>query len=231
MRELAVSLQELLALKRGREWLFGATIVSGLLVDQIGRDWPVPGEYLVDVLVWLLFLAVFSRTERLERLEMLAVIAIATPLELLASESWGLYEYRSGLMPLFVPPGHWLLFAIGRRLASAMPPSWVGPSMWLALPLVVGFALIGADTTGFVSFGLLVAFVRRGPEPSLYVTMVWLALAMELIGTGLGNWVWAGTVPGTTLSMTNPPLLCGTAYALGDLLVGATVNFRRTLPA
>lgn len=234
MRELAVTLQKVLALAQRqvarlpREWLFGATIVVGLLVDQGGRRWPLPGEYLVDAFVWALFLTVFLRATRVERVEMIAVLVLATPLELLASETWGLYEYGRGLMPLFVPPGHWLLFAIGRRLAATVPGSWVLPASWLALPPVAAFALTGADTTGVVLFGLLVAFVRFGSEPALYVTMVGLALAMELLGTGLGNWAWASTVPGTTLSMTNPPLLCGTAYAFGDLLVGSAARFGRT---
>lgn len=237
MRELAVSLQEVLALtirrqaaraaSAAREWLFGATIVAGLIVDQLGRDWVLPGEYLVDAFVWLLFIVIFRRTGRTERAEMLAVLAIATPLELLASELWHLYEYRSGLMPLFVPPGHWLLFAIGRRASTSLPKRALRALLWAALPLVAAFAWTGADTTGIILFVLLVLFVRFGPEPALYVSMVWLALPMEVLGTSLGNWSWASTVPGTALSMTNPPLLCGTAYAFGDLLVASTVRLGR----
>ena len=58
----------------------------------------------------------------------------------------------------------------------------------------------------------------------LYVTMVWLALVMELWGTHLGNWTWAHEVPWTPFSTTNPPLLCGVFYAFGDMLVGLTTD-------
>ena len=46
---------------------------------------------------------------------MLTVLAIATPMELFFSEVWLIYEYQRGLMPLFVPVGHWFLFDAGRE--------------------------------------------------------------------------------------------------------------------
>ena len=70
---------------------------------------------------------------------------------------------------------------------------------------------------------LTFAFIRWGPEPRLYATMVWLALAMELWGTYLGNWTWASTVPHTGLTAWNPPLLVGAFYCFGDLLVNLSV--------
>jgi hypothetical protein len=73
----------------------------------------------------------------------------------------------------------------------------------------------------------LCAFVRWGPDPRLYATMAWLALMMELWGTWLGNWAWAPVVPWIGATAWNPPLLVGSFYALGDVLVGLSV--RRTL--
>ena len=45
--------------------------------------------------------------------------------------------------------------------------------------------------------------------------MAWVALAMEIIGTQLGNWTWANEVPWTGLTAWNPPLLVGAFYCLG----------------
>ena len=72
---------------------------------------------------------------------------------------------------------------------------------------------------------VVIGFVVRGPEPRLYATMVWCALAMELWGTWLGAWRWAAHVPWTNLTAWNPPLLVGGFYALGDLLVNLTVRW------
>ena len=51
----------------------------------------------------------------------------------------------------------------------------------------------------------------------------WAALAMEIVGTQLGNWTWANEVPWTGLTAWNPPLLVGAFYCFGDLLVNMTV--------
>ncbi len=207
-------------LQTQRQWVLAATICVGLWIDQVGRGWIVPGEYIVDAVVWALFAYIFYRTDRRERVEMLAVLAIATPLELFASETWRLYEYREGLMPLFVPPGHWFLLYLGRRISLRLSARWTWPATLVMVPLVVGLAWTGTDTSGIALFLIFLAFVQWGPDPRLYVTMVWLALAMELWGTHLGNWTWAHEVPWTSLTTANPPLLCGVFYAFGDMLVG-----------
>ena len=207
-----------------REVVYILTITIGLWVDQNGTDWPVKGEYLVDIACWTLFATIYARGERLERIEMLTVLAFATPMELFFTEVWHLYEYREGFMPLFVPAGHWFLFDLGRRFSRLLPDKWSWPSIAPFVPLALYFAYQGWDTSGMFLLAALLGFMRWGPEPRLYATMAWLALAMELWGTHLGNWAWYSDVAWTPLTALNPPLLCGVVYALGDLLVNLTVN-------
>ena len=207
-----------------REVVYILTITIGLWVDQNGTDWSVKGEYLVDIACWTLFATIYARGERLERIEMLTVLAFATPMELFFTEVWHLYEYREGFMPLFVPAGHWFLFDLGRRFSRLLPDKWSWPSIAPFVPLALYFAYQGWDTSGMFLLAALLGFMRWGPEPRLYATMAWLALAMELWGTHLGNWAWYSDVAWTPLTALNPPLLCGVVYALGDLLVNLTVN-------
>ena len=207
-----------------REVVYILTIGIGLWVDQNGTDWLVKGEYLVDIACWTLFATIYARGERLERIEMLTVLAFATPMELFFTEVWHLYEYREGFMPLFVPAGHWFLFDLGRRFSRLLPDKWSWPSIAPFVPLALYFAYQGWDTSGMFLLAALLGFMRWGPEPRLYATMAWLALAMELWGTHLGNWAWYSDVAWTPLTALNPPLLCGVVYALGDLLVNLTVN-------
>ena len=207
-----------------REVVYILTITIGLWVDQNGTDWAVKGEYLVDIACWTLFATIYARGERLERIEMLTVLAFATPMELFFTEVWHLYEYREGFMPLFVPAGHWFLFDLGRRFSRFLPDKWSWPSIAPFVPLALYFAYQGWDTSGMFLLAALLGFMRWGPEPRLYATMAWLALAMELWGTHLGNWAWYSDVAWTPLTALNPPLLCGVVYALGDLLVNLTVN-------
>ena len=207
-----------------REVVYILTISIGLWVDQNGTDWPLKGEYIVNIVVWSIFAAIFAQGDRVERIEMLTVLAFATPMELFFTEVWHLYEYREGLMPLFVPAGHWFLFDLGRRFSKHLPEHWAWPSIVPFVPLSIYFAYQGIDTSGLLLLLALFGFMQWGPERRLYATMAWLALAMELWGTYLGNWAWFAEVPWTPLTAWNPPLLCGVVYALGDLLVNVTVN-------
>ena len=207
-----------------REVVYILTICIGLWVDQNGTEWPLKGEYIVDIVVWSIFASIYARGDRVERIEMLTVLAFATPMELFFTEVWHLYEYREGMMPLFVPAGHWFLFDLGRRFSKHLPEHWAWPSIVPFVPLSIYFAYQGIDTSGLLLLVALFGFMQWGPERRLYATMAWLALAMELWGTHLGNWAWYAEVPWTPLTAWNPPLLCGVVYALGDLLVNITVN-------
>ena len=200
-----------------REALYVLTIAIGLLVSAEYAEWPVN--------IWCLgvFSYIFFRTNRKERIEMIAVLAFATPMELFFSEVWLIYEYQRGIMPLFVPVGHYFLFDLGRRIAKHIPK---GSPMFLILllvPLVVYGAVKGTDTSAVLLVLLTLGFTQWGPEPRLYASMVWLALLMELWGTYLGNWEWAAAVPYTGLTAWNPPLLVGAFYCFGDLLVNLSV--------
>ncbi|MGB1799054.1 MAG: hypothetical protein ACPHM4_07245 [Candidatus Poseidoniaceae archaeon] len=200
-----------------REALYVLTIAIGLFVSARYQEWPVN--------FWCLgvFSYIFWKTNRKERIEMIAVLGFATPMELFFSEVWLIYEYQRGLMPLFVPVGHYFLFDLGRRVASYLPEKSSMPLILLLVPLVVFGAIKGTDTSAVLLILLTLGFVQWGPEPRLYAAMVWLALFMELWGTHLGNWTWASEVPWTDFTAWNPPLLVGAFYCFGDLLVNLSV--------
>ena len=69
-----------------REVVYILTICIGLWVDQNGTEWPLKGEYIVDIVVWSIFATIYARGDRVERIEMLTVLAFATPMELFFTE-------------------------------------------------------------------------------------------------------------------------------------------------
>lgn len=200
-----------------REALYVLTIGIGLFISATFAQWPVN--------IWCIgiFTYIYWKTNRKERIEMIAVLAFATPMELFFSEVWLIYEYQRGLMPLFVPVGHYFLFDLGRRVAKRIPEGSPMMLILLLVPLVIYGAVKGTDTSAVVLIFLTLGFVQWGPEPRLYASMVWLALFMELWGTYLGNWEWAPDVPWTGLTAWNPPLLVGAFYCFGDILVNLSV--------
>ncbi|MDG1554848.1 MAG: hypothetical protein P8R00_01225 [Candidatus Poseidoniaceae archaeon] len=195
---------------------FSATSCNGMLADEYA-EWPV------NIWCWGLFAWYYRAGERKQRIEMLTVVAFATPMELFFSEVWLIYEYQRDLMPLFVPAGHYFLFDLGRICADKIKENWALPMLLPLVPVVFYGAWTGGDTSAVLLLVLVLVFIRMGPQPRLYAAMVWAALAMEIVGTSLGNWTWASEVPWTGLTAWNPPLLVGSFYCLGDLLVNLAV--------
>jgi len=210
----------------GRAWLYSLTILIGLWISATAfgglltenlAEWPV------NIWCWGVFAYIYKTTNRKERIEMITVLAFATPMELFFSEVWNIYEYQRGLMPLFVPAGHYFLFDLGRIMAHKMKQSLALPILIPFIPMVGYGVYDGSDTSGLILLILVLVFTRFGPQQRLYASMAWAALAMEIVGTQLGNWTWANEVPWTGLTAWNPPLLVGAFYCFGDLLVNMTV--------
>jgi hypothetical protein len=210
----------------GRAWLYSLTILIGLWISATAfgglltenlAEWPV------NIWCWGVFAYIYKTTNRKARIEMITVLAFATPMELFFSEVWNIYEYQRGLMPLFVPAGHYFLFDLGRIMAHKMKQSLALPILIPFIPMVGYGVYDGSDTSGLILLILVLVFTRFGPQPRLYSSMAWAALAMEIVGTQLGNWTWANEVPWTGLTAWNPPLLVGAFYCFGDLLVNMTV--------
>ncbi len=209
-----------------RTWIYSLTIVLGLWFSATACGGLLPdnlAEWPVNIWCWGLFGYIFRSTDHKERIEMITVLAFATPMELFFSEVWNIYEYQRGLMPIFVPVGHYFLFDLGRIMAEKMNHSLALPILTPFIPLVAYGVYEGSDTSGLILILIVLLFTKFGPQPRLYASMAWAALAMEIVGTQLGNWTWSNEVPWTGLTAWNPPLLVGAFYCFGDLLVNLTV--------
>ncbi len=201
--------------------LIVATIAGGLVIDQHVAG---HGQLFVNVLAWLVFALLWRSRPAGERPALAACLVFATAGEIFLSLAWGLYEYRLGNIPLFVPPGHVLLFFLGTQVAARMPDKaawWIAAA---AAPVVAGLALAGRDTLGPLLFAMFLACMALSPARRLYAAMFVLSLAMELWGTWLGNWAWAPRVPWLGLAADNPPVAAGAFYCVLDLLVVGTAG-------
>jgi hypothetical protein len=198
--------------------LIVATIVGGLWLDQHVAGW---GQVATNVVAWLVFLFVLRPLPASDRRSLLLCVLIATLGECFLSLAWGLYSYRLDNIPLFVPPGHALLFVLGLTLAPHLTHRVVWAVPLVAAPFVLLLAVTGADTLGVPLYALFVLCLVVGRAKKLYAAMFVLALAMELYGTWLGNWVWVEQAPWLGLATLNPPLAAGAFYCVLDLLVTA----------
>ena len=90
-------------------------IASGLAFDQLVDFW---GQTLTNVGIWAALLYWLRGARPDDQMALAVCILYATLGEIFLSLVWGLYEYRLANVPLFVPPGHALLFMLGRILAE-----------------------------------------------------------------------------------------------------------------
>jgi hypothetical protein len=192
--------------------------LAGCLAADVHTN--IVGQTVVGFAVWLILFSLLTDIDRDARFALMACLVIATAGEMFLSLVWGLYTYRLGNIPLFVPPGHVLMLLLGFSLARRMPDAVALAIIGCAGVYSLAAAAAGIDTLGALLFLVLAAASLAMPNHRrLYASTFVLALALELYGTWLGNWSWAREVPGMPLVTTNPPGAAGAFYCTLDALV------------
>ena len=165
-----------------------------------------------------------------QRRQVWLAVALATCGELYFSLVVGLYRYRLGNVPLYVPAGHGLvyLFALTAaqtplmtahrkllvRAALAAASAWALAGLTL-LPLVTG----RLDMTGAVLWPLFMYFSLRSRQAPVYAAACLVTSLLEICGTSFGNWRWTAIAPVTGLHQGNPPSVIAGAYCVLDAVV------------
>jgi hypothetical protein len=151
------------------------------------------------------------------------VVAFATIGEVTGSLIWGVYHYRLHNLPLFVPPAHGLVYLTGLSLATALrrhtrvlvATAAVVAATWGLLGLTV---LPRRDVAGAFGVPLLLVFLWRGRNRSVYAGVFLVVAALELYGTAIGTWRWARELPGLGIPDGNPPSGVASGYVWFDVM-------------
>jgi hypothetical protein len=198
-----------------------AYFLAVLGVDQLCNR---PEQLLLGALTWVVLLVACVPLSRERRAQVAGVVLVATCAEFLGSIVWGVYRYRLGNLPMFVPPGHGLVFLLGLRLSQLdtvrrHTKAFIGAVLVAAL--VWGTLGVTAfhrtDLLGALGIVVFLLYVRYGPTPAIYAG-VFIAVGMlEIAGTAIGTWGWKPVVPGTSVTSGNPPSGAIAGYALFDI--------------
>ena len=198
-----------------------------LLLDAV-RAWDgveLPRQLLLGLATWTVLILLLRAEPPLVRSQTLVVVALATMVEYTFSPLLQAYVYRIGTVPLFVPPGHGLVYlaalALGRSAALRSAPR----AAVLATVLVGGgwggyglFLADRRDALGAFWFGCLLGFLVWGRNRLLYVGAFVVVSYLELVGTGLGTWAWARHDPVLgVVTQGNPPSGAAGGYGWFDL--------------
>ena len=202
-------------------------VVAGALALGLWADLytEVPGQFAIGLAVWALLLWLLAPLPLPARAVFFACVAIATAGELFLSLGWGLYVYRLGNVPLFVPPGHALMLLLGIALGRSMPELVARAIFSAGACYALAGWIFGWDTLAVPLFLVIaVAALSLPGHRRLFASTFVLCLMLELYGTTLGNWRWLHNVPWIGLVTTNPPALAGAFYCALDALVLAALS-------
>ena len=181
------------------------------------------GQLLLGVATWLVLLLAVRALPTERRAQVAIVVVAATCAELIGSILWGVYSYRLGNLPTFVPPGHGLVYLTGLSLSRVVPGrerALVG----VALAGALGWGLAGLtvlprlDVAGAIGVPLLCVFLWRSGSRGVYAGVFLAVAALELYGTAVGTWQWHATLPGLGIPDGNPPSGAASGYVCFDVV-------------
>jgi len=181
-------------------------------------------QVLLGLATWVVLVTILAGQSALVRAQTAVVVVLATLVEYTFSPLLEAYVYRIGTVPLFVPPGHGLVYLAAMAI-SRLPAVRHRARLVVAATVVVGggWAVAGLlgprhDVLGAFWFACLAAFLRWGRSRLLYVGAFVVVGLLELAGTALGTWAWAEVDPVLgVVGQGNPPSGAAGGYGWFDL--------------
>jgi hypothetical protein len=171
------------------------------------------GQWLATLLMVVAFWWIHrDAPPRLKRL-MEAGLVMGTAGELFFSLVLGMYEYRLENVPIYVPPGHSLMyvavFYFVREPWVMRRRHWIAPLMFgLGLSFAAFWLVTRGDVYGALCTAVFVYFIWKYEESRMFFLAMFLLVAyLELLGTGFGCWYWPATAfdKFSFLPSANPP--------------------------
>ena len=202
-----------------------AWIPAALWLDRTAS---VTGQVVLGVVTVALLIVLTATKPTIVRWQVGIVVVFATVIELVFSGWLGVYEYRLGAVPAYVPAGHGLVYLAALDFGDwrwAQRHSRVLVRATVVVVIAVAFyALIGTrhDVLGAFWALCLLGFLMWGRAPLLFVGAFWVVTWLEVLGTRWGVWTWqpVDTIAGW-VSMGNPPSVAAGGYGWFDLVAVA----------
>jgi len=197
-----------------------ALLAAVLCLDRAGL---VP-QLLLGASVWLLLGAVFVRHRQLAP-ETLIAIAIATTGECILSLGLNIYGYRSGGVPLYVPPGHGVMYLMALQVSAHLKryERLIVNATFIAGTIgAVAILALFHDSFGFACWIVTLMIASTSDRRLLMATCVAVTSVLEIAGTLVGNWRWH--FDQGLLHSGNPPVGVVLLYCCLDLLTLMALN-------
>ncbi len=181
-------------------------------------------QNLLGIIAWVFLIGLLVGENKEIRIQVVIAVAFATAGEHFASVYMGGYTYRFENVPLYIPPGHGMVYLTAVALARSGFFLKYARKIAAFVVLVCGiWSLWGVsgipeqgDQVGAILFCVFLIYLFKGRSPMVYLAAFFITTWLELIGTAAGTWYWAKLEPIFNLSQGNPPSGVAAWYCLVD---------------
>lgn len=201
-------------------------VAIGLLLDsKYGLKFLQNRQNIAAIGGFLAFSVMFYRSTSRVREQMLYALVIGFLGEHLFSIVFGMYTYRLGNIPLYVPFGHAILLRVVIHFCKKPAVIFHTKQIekWITIFILIYsflFLLYANDVLGFImSLLVIILLINRPKERLFYLSMYVVVAYLEIIGTTYQCWSWPKVFCGTFpfLKSANPPSGISLFYFLLDI--------------
>lgn len=181
-------------------------------------------QNLLGVIAWIFLFALLHGENSEIRMQVAIAVAFATAGEHFASVYMGGYTYRFENVPLYIPPGHGMVYLTAVALARSGFFLTHARKLSVFVVIVCGlWSLWGVsgipeqgDQVGAMLYIVFLLYLLKGRSPLVYLGAFFITTWLEIIGTAAGTWYWAKIEPVFGWSQGNPPSGVAAWYCLVD---------------
>lgn len=171
------------------------------------------GQLYASIAMITVFFYLFIKATKRSKELMFYALLIGVAGECLFSLGFEMYTYRLENVPVYVPPGHAIIYIVVVYFCREAAVKFFRKKLEITFGIFIGiysfvFLFFFNDVFGFVLTGLILFLLRNKPRERLFFyTMYIVVVVLELIGTTYKCWVWPTTAFGIIpfLKSANPP--------------------------
>ena len=183
------------------------------------------GQWFANAVMFVVTFIVFSQVTKRCKEQMISAILIGIVGEYLFSIILGMYTYRLGNVPHYVPPGHALVYiaVLYFSKASAILKHTNLLQKFLSIFIIIYatvFLIFKFDVFGFIMTLATLFILRNKPKERLFYLTMYVTIAfLEIVGTNYMCWKWPPIAWNVFefLPSANPPSGISFFYFLLDL--------------
>jgi len=178
-------------------WLL-VIISSGLFLDSkfLSENYFEHSQWINNVVVILVFLYLFKKGTARMKEQLIYAVLIGIIGEYIFSIGLGMYSYRLGNIPHYVPFGHAIVFLLVYAFTRKSQVRFNRRKIERILSIIIIlyatlFLIFEKDIFGFVLTLLVFLSLKKHPNERLfYLTMYCIVAVIEIIGTSFECWKW-----------------------------------------